>query len=105
MEYLHNGNIATVAVQYSHLPSPLAFMAELDAAGDTGTSLVAEVETRLAELDGPPNLYVPGESLGTFGVPRAFTSLAGSRPEKCRVVKDVVIPCSSWCGRHHEQTK
>ncbi|NYG57134.1 putative membrane protein [Nocardioides daedukensis] len=78
MEYLHNGNIATVAVQYSHLPSPLAFMAELDAAGDTGTRLVAEVEKRLAELDDPPHLYVAGESLGSFGGARAFDSLADS---------------------------
>ncbi|KRF20564.1 hypothetical protein ASG90_18475 [Nocardioides sp. Soil797] len=79
MEYFLEGDIATVAVQYSHLPSPLAFLAEQDAAGDTGERLVAEVEKRLAKLDDPPRLYVAGESLGSFGGARAFDSLADSK--------------------------
>ena len=71
VEYLHGGDIATWPLQYSHLPSPLAFLSEADAAGDTGTALVAAVEERLATLDDPPKLYVAGESLGSFGGARA----------------------------------
>ncbi|MGN0065322.1 MAG: alpha/beta-hydrolase family protein [Nocardioides sp.] len=78
LEYFHGGDVATVAVQYSHLPSPLAFLSEADAAGDTGTALVAAVEEKLATLDDPPTLYVAGESLGSFGGARAFSSLDDS---------------------------
>ena len=28
LEYFLDGDLATVAIQYSHLPSPLAFLAE-----------------------------------------------------------------------------
>jgi uncharacterized membrane protein len=78
LEYFHDGDVATVAVQYSHLPSPLAFLAEFEAAGETGHALVAAVEERLAELDNPPTLYVAGESLGSFGGSKAFASLEDS---------------------------
>ena len=78
VEYFHDGDVATVAVQYSHLPSPLAFLAESHAAGDTGAALVEAVEERLAELDDPPALYIAGESLGSFGGSQAFSSLTDS---------------------------
>jgi uncharacterized membrane protein len=80
MEYFHDGDIATVAVQYSHLPSPLAYLAESTAAGDTAVALVDAVEDRLATAGRePPDLYVAGESLGSFGGSQAFGSLADSR--------------------------
>lgn len=78
LEYFHAGDIATVAIQYSHLPSPLAFLAEQEAAGTTATRLFEAVEGRLAELDAPPTLYVAGESLGSFGGSQAFRSLEDS---------------------------
>ncbi len=78
LEYFHAGDVATVSVQYSHMPSPLAFLAEAEAAGDTGAALVAAVEERLATLSDPPTLYVAGESLGSFGGSHAFESLADS---------------------------
>jgi uncharacterized membrane protein len=76
----HDGDIATVTVQYSHLPSPLAFVSESSAASDTGVALFAAVEARLASM-GPerPDLYIAGESLGSFGGSKAFESLADSK--------------------------
>jgi len=78
VEYLFGGDTATVAVQYSHLPSPLAFLAEANAAGDTGTALIDAVRQRVDELPqaARPRLLVAGESLGSFGASRAFASLA-----------------------------
>lgn len=80
LEYFHDGDIATVTVQYSHLPSPLAFISESAAAGDTATALFEAVEARLAQLgDDRPDLYIAGESLGSFGGSQVFDSLADSR--------------------------
>lgn len=78
VEYLHGGDVATVAVQYSHLPSPLAYLAEQEAAGDTGTALIEAVRERLDEIPEPqrPALLVAGESLGSTGGAQAFSSLA-----------------------------
>lgn len=77
VEYLRGGDVATVAVQYSHLPSPLAYLAEEAAAGDTGTALIGAVRSRIDELpaDRRPDLLVGGESLGSVGGSTAFTSL------------------------------
>ncbi|WP_127480396.1 alpha/beta-hydrolase family protein [Nocardioides pantholopis] len=77
VEYLYAGDAATVAVQYSHLPSPLAYLAEQEAAGDTGRALVRAVRERLDEIPAPrrPALLVAGESLGSTGGAAAFTSL------------------------------
>lgn len=80
LEYFHAGDIATVTVQYSHLPSPLAFISESAAAGDTAVALVEAVEDRLAAQGSErPDLYIAGESLGSFGGSQVFDSLADSR--------------------------
>ncbi|MGH3459755.1 alpha/beta-hydrolase family protein [Aeromicrobium sp.] len=77
VEYFFGGDTATVAVQYSHLPSPLAFLAEADAAGDTGDALIGAVQARLDTIpEGDrPVLLVAGESLGSFGGAHAFDTL------------------------------
>ncbi|NPC44464.1 alpha/beta-hydrolase family protein [Nocardioides sp. zg-1230] len=80
LEYFYDGDIATVTVQYSHLPSPLAFISESAAAGDTAVALFEAVEDRLASAGGErPDLYIAGESLGSFGGSQVFDSLADSR--------------------------
>lgn len=77
VEYLLAGDVATVAVQYSHLPSPLAFLSEGEAAATTGAALVGAVRARLdEEPEGErPAMLVAGESLGSFGASGAFESL------------------------------
>jgi uncharacterized membrane protein len=76
-EYLLGGSTATVAVQYSHLPSPMAYVAEHESAGETGVRLVDAVRTRLDSLPAGsrPDLLVAGESLGSFGAAQAFQDL------------------------------
>ena len=77
VEYLHAGDTATVSIQYSHMPSPLAFLAEGEAAGATGDALIAAVRKRIDGMPGAerPELLVAGESLGSFGASQAFSSL------------------------------
>jgi uncharacterized membrane protein len=80
IEYFHDGDIATVTVQYSHLPSPLAFVSESAAASDTAVALFDAVEARLASMGSErPDLYIAGESLGSFGGSQVFESLADSK--------------------------
>lgn len=81
LEYFHEGDIATVTVQYSHLPSPLAFLSESAAAGETSIALFEAIEARLLSMDDDqrPDLYIAGESLGSFGGSQVFDSLDDSK--------------------------
>lgn len=74
LEHLFHGDVATVSMQYSHLPSPLAFLAETEAAVEAGRALVEAVEARVEALpaDERPLLLVAGESLGAHGASAAF---------------------------------
>ncbi|MDP3969634.1 MAG: alpha/beta-hydrolase family protein [Nocardioides sp.] len=76
LERLAGGDVATVAMQYSHLPSPLAFLGERGSAVESGVALVAAVEERLATRGADrPQLLVAGESLGAYGLAGAFGDL------------------------------
>ncbi|WP_110180771.1 alpha/beta-hydrolase family protein [Nocardioides solisilvae] len=77
VEHLLGGDVATVSMQYSHLPSPLAFLTEADAARDSGRALVEAVRARIDEepVEERPELLVAGESLGSFGGSAAFADL------------------------------
>lgn len=74
LEHLVHGDVATVSMQYSHLPSPLAFLAETEAAREAGRALVTAVEDRIATLPQAdrPRLLVAGESLGAYGASGAY---------------------------------
>lgn len=75
LEYFYDGNTATVGMQYSHLPSPFAFLAERTAATESAAALLAEINAKLASMDDPPRLLVAGESLGAFGGQGPFANL------------------------------
>jgi uncharacterized membrane protein len=74
-EYLTGGDSATVAMQYSHLPSWLAFVDDSSHARDAGRDLFDAVYERWSGLPPGerPKLYVFGESLGSFGGENAFS--------------------------------
>ncbi len=74
-EYLLGGDTATVAVQYSHLPSWLSFLVDQRQARDAGRNLFDAVYERWSALPPPrrPALHVFGESLGSFGAETAFS--------------------------------
>ncbi|SDK22249.1 alpha/beta hydrolase [Microbulbifer yueqingensis] len=74
VEYLHRGDIASVATQYSYLPSPIALMTE-DAYGrETAEALFRAVYGYWRKLprDSRPELYLFGLSLGALNSDRSF---------------------------------
>lgn len=77
IEYFTAGDAATVAVQYSHLPSPVAYLSEQEAAVTSATLLTDAVLRRIEELPGDarPRVLVAGESLGAYGGNGAFANL------------------------------
>jgi uncharacterized membrane protein len=77
LEYMHNGDTALVAMQYSYLPSWISFLVDTDKAADAGRELINAVQVRLADMpeDDRPKLLLFGESLGSFGTESAFTDI------------------------------
>jgi len=74
-EYLSGGNCATVAIQYSYLPSWISYLVDQSKAREAGRALFDAVYGAWAKLpqDQRPRLFVAGESLGSFGGETAFT--------------------------------
>ncbi|GAB5462748.1 alpha/beta hydrolase [Hoeflea alexandrii] len=68
VEYMHGGDIATVAAQYSYLQSPLALILETDTGLEQATALQDVVHGYWKTLpnDARPRLYVHGLSLGAW---------------------------------------
>ena len=78
VEFLTAGNCAQVGLQYSDLPSPVAWLADHEtppAAGRALFSRIREEWERLPEGD-RPKLIIAGESLGGFGGNGAFDDAA-----------------------------
>lgn len=68
LEYLHNGDVASVAVQYSYLASWLSLLVEPDYGSETGRALFRKVYDHWTSLprDRRPRLYLHGLSLGAM---------------------------------------
>lgn len=68
LEYLHRGDIASVAAQYSYLPSPVSLMAEGDYGAEMARALFQEIYDYWTDLDPDqrPELYLHGLSLGAL---------------------------------------
>ena len=75
MEHLTGGDSATVAMQYSYLPSWISYLVDQDRAREAGRELFDAVYDRWSKLplDDRPRLVVVGESLGSFGGETAFS--------------------------------
>jgi uncharacterized membrane protein len=75
VEYMTGGDTATVAIQYSYLPSWLSYLVDQDRAREAGRELFDAVYDRWSKLpaDRRPTLVVAGESLGSFGGETAFS--------------------------------
>lgn len=74
VEYLHRGDIATVAVQYSYLNSPLALMTQAQYGAETARALFQKVYGHWRSLppESRPRLYLNGLSLGSHNSDRSF---------------------------------
>ncbi|GAB3955197.1 alpha/beta hydrolase [Streptomyces sparsus] len=77
LEYLHNGDTAIVAVQYSYLPSWVSFVVDREEAGRATRELVRAVRARLDTMPERerPRLVVFGESLGATAIEDSFDGI------------------------------
>jgi uncharacterized membrane protein len=78
-EYLTGGDSATVAVQYSYLPSWISYLVDQSKAREAGRALFDAVYGAWSQLPPQerPRLLVAGESLGSFGGEAAFSGEYG----------------------------
>ena len=74
-DYIAGGDSAIVAMQYSYVPSGFSYLVDQSRARAAGRELFDAVYERWAALPpgGRPQLYVFGESLGSFGAEAAFS--------------------------------
>lgn len=74
LEYLYRGDVASVAVQYSYLSSPLTLLLDQDAGQSDASALFEAVYTHWASLprDARPKLFLHGLSLGALNSERSF---------------------------------
>ncbi|NUP53026.1 MAG: hypothetical protein HOW97_37755 [Catenulispora sp.] len=74
LEYMYDGDTATVAVQYSYLPSWISFLVDQERAGHAARALYRAVHNRLLALPAGrrPKLVLSGESLGSFSIDAVF---------------------------------
>lgn len=81
LEYLHAGDTAVVAVQYSYLPSWLSFLVDVVRAEESAREVVNAVHARWEQLpeEQRPLLLVYGESLGAYGADASFSGVADLR--------------------------
>lgn len=75
LEYLHGGDVATVAVQYSYLTSALSLLVEPEYGAETGQALFNTVYDYWTGLDpaARPRLYLHGLSLGALASQNSAT--------------------------------
>jgi len=68
VEYLHHGNVASVAMQYSYLNSPLSLLFQPEYGAEAARALFAEIYGYWTTLpkDRRPRLYLHGLSLGAL---------------------------------------
>ncbi|MFV9474392.1 alpha/beta hydrolase [Advenella sp. RU8] len=75
LEYLLNGDIASVALQYSYLNSPLALVFQPESGLDSSQALFRTIYNYWKDLPAGqrPKLYLHGLSLGAFHSQRSLT--------------------------------
>lgn len=68
LEFLHRGDVATVALQYSYMQSPFSLIFEPGYGAEAARALLRTVYDYWTELpaDGRPELYLQGLSLGAL---------------------------------------
>lgn len=74
VEYLHRGDIATVAAQYSYLNSPLSLLTKASDGTEMARAMFREVYGRWRDLapESRPSLYLNGLSLGSLNSDLSF---------------------------------
>lgn len=74
LEYLHRGDVATVAVQYSYLASWLALLVDPELGSETAQAVFDAIYGHWRELPSGsrPDLYLHGLSLGAYNSDRSM---------------------------------
>lgn len=74
LEYVLRGDVATIATQYSYLPSWLSFITDRERVTDSASELIRHVSAEVREMpdEERPDIYVFGESLAAYGIQRAY---------------------------------
>lgn len=74
MEFLLGGDVASVAIQYSYLSSPISLLVEPDSGGETARELLTAIHRHWSALPAAtrPRLYLHGLSLGAFNSERSL---------------------------------
>lgn len=77
LEYLLHGDVASVALQYSYLNSPMSLVFQPESGRESAQALFRTVYDYWKELPASqrPELYLHGLSLGAFNSQRSFTFL------------------------------
>lgn len=77
-EFLTRGDCATVAMQYSYVPSAIAFLREFEAPAESSRVLYDAIMTEVDKLPAGerPAIYLNGVSLGAYGSQSIFEDAA-----------------------------
>lgn len=77
LEYVTNGDVAIVGVQYSYLPSWISLLADQEEVRITSQQVFDTIHGYWSTLpvDERPKIYIYGLSLGSFGVESILTSV------------------------------
>lgn len=77
LEYMYNGDIATVSIQYSFLPSWISFIVDKERARQAGIAIFEAVSEKVRAIPEAqrPKLVIFGESLGSFSGEAPFGSI------------------------------
>ena len=75
LEYETNGDVASVAIQYSYLPSWASVVVDKERAAEAGRALFDAVYEHWISLPAPtrPKLLISGESLGSYSMESNFS--------------------------------
>lgn len=75
VEFLTKGNCVNISMQYSYVPSPVAYVTERELPITAARALITTIVDLLDGLESRPRIYIAGESLGAYGTASAFDSL------------------------------
>lgn len=76
LDYVTNGDVAVVSVQYSYLPSAVSLLGDADEVKETARVVFETIHSYWSTLEGPvPEFYLYGLSLGSYGVEAVLTSI------------------------------
>lgn len=92
VEYLHHGDVASVAMQYSYLNSPLSLLFQPEYGAEASRALFAQIYGYWTTLpkDARPKLYLHGLSLG---------ALNSENPRSCSRPSAIPLPARCGAGR------